>query len=244
MMMRGTIFGTVTLRGTAFGNLYLTEKKGDGRSPTRTRRSYSLLAAQAAVAIENARLYESANQWSRQLESLNEVSEALATEADLSQLFQLAATRLRELLDAPGGDGAGPDIGWVVSNGRGRRRRGRFALLGLKLGRERSKSGRTLARRRGERIDSLLDDPEVDQTAPRLVEATSALYVPLIVRGRGVGVIVAYDKQGVDHRFSDSDMRIGLAFANRAALALDLSERVGREAVRALVSGQEQNGCV
>ena len=50
----------------------------------------------------------------------------------------------------------------------------------------------------------------------------------------------SYDKQGVDHRFSDADMRIALAFANRAALALDLSERVGREAVRALVNGQEQ----
>ena len=34
---------------------------------------------QAAVAIENARLYESATRWSRQLESLNEVGNALAT---------------------------------------------------------------------------------------------------------------------------------------------------------------------
>ena len=59
-----------------------------------------LLAAQAAVAIENARLYESSRQWSRQLESLNEVSEALASEAELSQLLELAASRLRELLDA------------------------------------------------------------------------------------------------------------------------------------------------
>ena len=31
----------------------------------------TLLAAQAAVAIENARLYESATSWSQQLESLN-----------------------------------------------------------------------------------------------------------------------------------------------------------------------------
>ena len=42
------------------------------------------------------------------------------------------------------------------------------------------KSGRTLERKRSERIDSLLDDPEVDQTAPRLVDASSALYVPLV----------------------------------------------------------------
>jgi signal transduction histidine kinase len=52
-------------------------------------------------------------------------------------------------------------------------------------------------------------------------------------------VIVALDKQRTDHRFSDADMRLAQAFANRAALAIDLSERVGREAVRALLDGQE-----
>ena len=230
----------VTLRGTAFGNLYLTEKAEGGEFTFEDEEIVRLLAAQAAVAIENARLYESASQWSRQLESLNEVSEALATEAELSHLFQLAATRLRELLSArvvmvqiPTPDRSS----LVVEAAVGERA---SQLVGLKLGRERSKSGRTLMRRRGERIDSLIDDPEVDQTAPRLVEATSALYVPLIVRERGAGVIVAYDKEGSDHRFSDADMRVAQAFANRAALALDLSERVGREAVRALVNGQER----
>jgi signal transduction histidine kinase len=52
-------------------------------------------------------------------------------------------------------------------------------------------------------------------------------------------VIVAYDKRGPDPRFSDADMRLTQAFANRAALAVDLSERVGREAVRGLLEGQE-----
>lgn len=230
----------VSLRGTAFGNLYLTEKAGSAAFSDEDEEIVKLLAAQAAVAIENARLYESSRRWSRQLESLNEVSEALATETELAQLFQLAATRLRELLDArvvmvqiPTPDGVSITVEAAAGEDATR-------LVGLKLELERSKSGRTLARRRSERIDSLIDDPEVDQTAPRLVSATSALYVPLIVRDRAVGVIVAYDKQGFDRRFSDADMRIAQAFANRAALALDLSERVRREAVRALVDGQEQ----
>jgi GAF domain-containing protein len=42
----------------------------------------TLLAAQAAVAIENARLYESATGWSARLESLIELGDALATETD------------------------------------------------------------------------------------------------------------------------------------------------------------------
>ena len=229
----------ILLRGTAFGNLYLTEKEGGGEFTDEDEEIVRLLAAQAAVAIENARLYESARQWSRQLESLNEVSEALVTEAELSQLLDLAASRLRELLGArvvlielPTPDG----VSLAVEAASGEHAADR---LGLRIERERSKAGRTFARRRSERIDSLIDDPEVDQTVPRLIDATAALYVPLLVRDRAVGVVVVYDKEGVDPRFSDADMRVAQAFANRAALALDLSERVGREAVRALLEGQE-----
>ena len=60
----------------------------------------SLLSAQAAVAIENARLYESATAWSRQLESMQEISEALVGELDLPRLLQLVVERMRELIDA------------------------------------------------------------------------------------------------------------------------------------------------
>ena len=61
------------LRGVAYGNLYLTEKEGGGDFDDDDEELVTLLAAQAAVAIENARLYESATSWSQQLESLNEV---------------------------------------------------------------------------------------------------------------------------------------------------------------------------
>ncbi len=239
----GSFLGVpIMLRGTAFGNLYLTEKEGGQEFSEQDEEIVRLLAAQAAVAVENARLYESSRQWSRQLESLNEVSEALASEAQLSQLFELAASRLRELLDArvvlielPTPDG----LSLTVEAASGE---SASQLLGLKLARQSSKAGRppnTSEGFRPERIDSLIDDPEVDQTVPRLVEATSALYVPLIVRDRAVGVVVVYDKCGPEPRFSDADMRVAEAFANRAALALELSERVGRETVRALLQGQE-----
>ena len=65
------------LRGVAYGNLYLTEKEG-GDFEQEDEELVSLLSAQAAVAIENARLYESATAWSRQLESLQEIGTALA----------------------------------------------------------------------------------------------------------------------------------------------------------------------
>jgi hypothetical protein len=59
-----------------------------------------LLAAQAAVAIENARLYESSTRWLRQFETLNEIGNALASQIELEPLLGLVARRLRELIDA------------------------------------------------------------------------------------------------------------------------------------------------
>ncbi len=73
------------LRGVAYGNLYLTEKQGGEDFTDEDEELVTLLAGQAAVAIENARLYEASTRWSRQLQSLNEVGNALATETDLEQ---------------------------------------------------------------------------------------------------------------------------------------------------------------
>src|SRR5207244_4269827 len=98
--MRSFLGVPVMLRGVAYGNLYLTEKAGGEDFSQDDEELVTLLAAQAAVAIENARLYESATQWSRQLESLIEVGNALATETDLERILDLVGRRLRELLDA------------------------------------------------------------------------------------------------------------------------------------------------
>jgi signal transduction histidine kinase len=229
----------IVLRGSTFGNLYLTEKRGDAEFTELDEEIVRLLAAQAAVAIENARLYEASRRWSRQLESLNEVSELLVAQADVSELFRLAADRFRELVAAqavlielPTPDG----LGLVVESVSGENVE---TLLGMRHSLHGSKAGRTFARNRAERIDSLIDDPEADQATPRLLDATTALYVPLSVHGRAVGVMAAYDKLGDEHRFTDVDLRLAEAFANRAAVAVELSERVGREAVRALLQGQE-----
>ena len=47
-----------------------------------------------------------------------------------------------------------------------------------------SKAGRVLERGRSERVDSVLDDPEIDQQVARRLGVHSALYVPLLVRGQ------------------------------------------------------------
>jgi signal transduction histidine kinase len=109
----------------------------------------------------------------------------------------------------------------------------------LTFGRRGSKAGRVLERRRSERLDSVLEDPEVDQAATRVFGATTGLFVPLLARDEAIGVVIAHDKLGADPRFGDADLRLAEQFAARAAIAVDLSRRVARDSLRRVVAGQE-----
>jgi len=236
--MRTFLGVPILLRGVAYGNLYLTEKAGGALFTEEDEELTMLLASQAAVAVENARLYESATRWLRQLESLNEIADALVSEMELPRLLDLVATRLRELVRArlvvialPLPDG---DLVMRAAAGEGA-----GDLPGTPLAREASKLGRVLDRRRSERVDSVIEDVEVDQETARRIGARTGLYVPLLLRDRAIGVISAHDKEGADPRFSDEDVRLAETFAARVAVAVDLSERVARDALRRVVAAQE-----
>src|SRR6266545_2831515 len=60
--MRSFLGAPVTARGQVFGNIYLTEKQGAAEFDAEDERALVLLAAQAGVAIENAHLYEEADE--------------------------------------------------------------------------------------------------------------------------------------------------------------------------------------
>ena len=165
-------------------------------SPTRTRSSSTLLAGQAAVAIENARLYEASTRWSRQLESLNEVGNALATETDLDRLLDLVARRCASCSSArlvavllPAGAGraavrrgagegaaepARPDACAQRVEERPRARAG--AQRAGRLGARRPRGGPARSTRR--------------------LGARTGLWVPLVARGRAIGVLDVHDKLG------------------------------------------------
>jgi signal transduction histidine kinase len=236
--MRSFLGVPVMLRGVAYGNLYLTEKEGGEDFTDEDQELVTMLAAQAAVAIENARLYESATQWSRQLESLIEVGNALARETELDRILDLVARRLLDLLEArlvtvllP----AGPDeLRFAAAAGEGSEE-----LVGTTMSSSGSKSGRVLERRRSERVDSVLEDPEVNREITRRLAARSGLWVPLVAREHAIGVIGVYDKLGANPRFSDGDLRLAETFGSRAAVAVDLSQRVARDALRRVVAAQE-----
>jgi signal transduction histidine kinase len=235
--MRTFVGVPILLRGVAYGNLYLTEKANGADFTDADEEVLTLLASQAAVAIENARLYESATAWSRQLESLNEIGEALVSELELGPLLGLVVQRLRELIDArivaialPVGDQMRIEAaaGEVDPD-----------FEGSTYPRMTSKSGRVLDRGGSERVDSLVEDPEAHQDIARRLGVSSGLYVPLVARGEPIGVLIAHDKVGSDPMFSSADLRLAEQFGVRAANAVSVSRRVARDALSRVVAGQE-----
>ena len=236
--MRTFLGVPILLRGVAYGNLYLSEKESGEDFTSEDEELVMLLAAQAAVAIENARLYESATHWLAQLESLTEIGNAMAGETELQPLLQLIGERLAPLIDAelvviaiPVGGG---DLRVEAAAGPAAEE-----LVGTMLARNGSKSGRVLERRRSERVDSTLEDVEVDQELARRIGLRSGLFVPMIVADRPIGVIAAHNKLGPDPRFTEEDLRLTETFGARAAVAVDLADRVARDALRRVVEGQE-----
>ena len=234
--MRSFLGVPIVLRGVAYGNLYLTEKAGGADFTAADEELTQLLAAQAAVAIENARLYESSTRWLRQLETLNEIGNALASEVELEPLLSLVAKRMQELVEArivlialPDGDG-----GLAVAAAAGGDH-----LVGMRLETGSTKIGRVLERGSIERVDAVVDDPEVDQRVARELGITSAMYLPLTVRGKPLGVVAVHDRLRADARFAEDDIRLAESLVARAAIAVDLSERVSRDALRRVVDADE-----
>lgn len=236
--MRAFLGVPILLRRVVYGNLYLADKLDGSEFTEEDEELIQLLAAQAAVAVENARLHESSARWLHHLESVNEIGAALASQTQLEPLLSIVAARLRGLVEARLVLVALPDTAdsLRVTAADGDRAE---AIFGTRLTLAGSKVGHVLERGRSERVDSLADDPEVDRAAIGEISATTALYVPLIVEGKAIGVIAAHDKLGEDPRFDDEDVHLAESLAKRAAIGVDLSRRVSRDAMRRVVDAQE-----
>jgi signal transduction histidine kinase len=69
--MRSFLGAPVVSRGTVFGNIYLTEKRNAPEFTSDDEATLIVLASQAGIAIENARLYEEIQRQQRELQRLS-----------------------------------------------------------------------------------------------------------------------------------------------------------------------------
>jgi len=97
----GSFLGVpVRVRGRVFGNLYLTDKRNGDHFTASDEHTVSALAAAAAVAIENARLFEFTRLRGLWLDGITRIDNAVLTGATTDELLALIASTARSLTSA------------------------------------------------------------------------------------------------------------------------------------------------
>ena len=232
----------ILVRGEPYGNLYLTDKQG-GDFGEDDEEALVVLADWAAVAIENARSYSDVEERRADLERAvmtlevsNEIARALAGETDLDRILELIVKRARALTHAKstlvllerGGD-------LVVSAVAGELG---ATLLGERLPVEGTVAGQVLRSGSPERLadaQGRLRFALADRT-----DAQSGLFVPMVLRGRAIGVLAAFDRLRDGPEFSPADERLLNGFAASAAAAVATAQTAGAETMRRSIEAQEQ----
>jgi signal transduction histidine kinase len=213
----------IRIRDRVFGNLYLTEKRGGGTFTVEDEEVVVALAAAAGVVIENARLFEDTTLRRRWLEAAAEVSSALLTDASGSAALTLVATRAREV---PGADTAAVLVPAVDD------RLQVVAVAGLPeddlVGTYLETPGTHLEA--GAAAAVVLAGVTDDRLAPLELlggPAGSMVLVPLRTSVARYGVLVVGWSPSAEQAFLDTDVRLIEAYADQAALAMQVAQ--GRE---------------
>lgn len=243
--MRSFLGVPILIRDQAWGNLYLTEK-ADGREFTKVDEDAAVILAQfAATAIENARLYQRAETGRQEfaravrgLEAARTISDAIGAEADLETILDLIVKRGRALvgarsvlifLTAPEGD----RVTLVAGTGTTGDRRG--AVLDVTG----TNTGRALAEGIPLRVDNVRDALQGVREHLGIADVRTALIMPMIHRGHGIGVLAALDRGLEQLPFTDADEELMQTFASSAANAVAISRSVEADRLAATIDAAE-----
>ena len=231
--MRSFLGVPVMTGGKVFGNLYLTEKQGASEFTEEDEQAVVLLAAQAGVAVDNARLYEDARLRERRLEATREITEAILTGAEPPEVLGLIARRARELMNADLATIAVPadDPGQLVLVAA----EGKMAeeLLGMRFPLAGSVSGDVISSGQPAVIETMT---ELDGPAQPMLRAGGigpAMFVPLSAEGRPFGTLGVGSEERRDP-FEQDDLGVIQTFAAQASVALEYA-RARRELDRLMV---------
>jgi signal transduction histidine kinase len=240
--MRSFLGVPILIRGEAWGNLYLTEKK-EGEFDAEDEESAVVLAAWASIAIENARLHRTNEQRRLELErslhalrATTEIAQAVGGETDLARVLELIAKRSRALVEARGlaillQDGAGLRVAAMAGDLPAE-------VSGARVRTGGSIAGAVLAAGRAQRVHDLSSSLPF-ALADFGVEATAGLFVPLRFRGANVGVLEAFDRiDGPEFRLEDESLLA--AAAASAATAVATAQTVERERMRRSLQTAEE----
>lgn len=222
--MRSFLGVPVQIRGEIFGRLYLTEKNNGQEFTPDDEVIVRALAGAAGIAVENARLYDSARQRQHWLQAIGEVTARLLAGVDSQEALQLIATRAAELIGADHALIALPpdfvdeesvrSLQITVSVGPNG-----DALLGRTIPVGQSTSGAAFSDRMPRTVEKL----RFDFTSGTAVVFGPALVLPLRGRETTSGVLLLV-RADTGTAFDSDQLEVAASFADQAALALEQAE--------------------
>ena len=234
----------IEIRNRAYGNLYLTEKRG-GPFDEQDEQAAIVLAQWAAIAIDNARLFTSARERGDQLaravtrlEATAEIAQAVGGETRLDRVLETIVKRARALVEAR--------ALVVLLEERGNLTVA--AAAGELEPAEREPSlpvdgaawRRVMLERATERVDDIGSRLGISLSELG-ISATAALLVPLVFRGRSIGVLGAFDRAGAQGpTFDDEDEALLRSFAASAAMAVVTAQSMSEARMRASIQASER----
>ena len=233
----------ITIRGQAYGNLYLTEKEA-GEFDAADEETAVILADWAAVAIENARLFQDAERRRQELEravqeleAMTAITLALGGETELDRVLELIVKRGRALVSAramiilldEGGELAITAVAGDVPPD----------IDGVHIPIAQSVAGEVMKSRRPQRLSDMTTRLRF-RLAEFGVKARTGLIVPLVFRGRALGVLEAFDHIGGTQEFGPEAERLMMSFAASAATAVATAQAVAADRARQSINASER----
>ncbi|HVS66930.1 MAG TPA: GAF domain-containing protein [Mycobacteriales bacterium] len=216
--MRTFLGVPISVRGEAFGNLYLTEKRGGGDFTAEDEQIVLALASAAGLAVQNARLYEHSRQREQWLEAASAVTVGLLSGESQSEVFSQITTAARQISDAdvallelPLADGT---MRIAAIDGHGADELRDAVVDKPQIAVEAMTSGTPIA------VADARDDPRVSKQL-RDGGLGPLLFVPLGAADESLGTLIV-GRLGGRIPFGEDVLHLVESFAGQAAIALRL----------------------
>ena len=209
----------ISVRGEAFGNLYLTEKRGGGEFTDADEQVVMALASAAGLAVQNARLYEQAQLRQQWLEAASGIQTRLLGGTTPHEVLPDLVASARQLADAdvaflalPVGDGT---LRVEAADGEGADKLRDGIIIEESLAVTVMREGTPTA------VVDARTDPRIWPGLLETVGVGPALYFPLGTAERALGTLVVA-RIGDKPAFGEETLRLVDTFAGQAAIALRL----------------------
>jgi signal transduction histidine kinase len=203
-------------RAGLWGNLCVGEKQSADGFDDDDLDALVVLAGWAAMAIDRDMRQHELDRALRTRRTAMEIATAIGSDTGLSHILELIVGRARELVAADG------LLIWLrhgdqlrVAAVAGNADVPDHSAVPLAA----STAGEALLTGRSVRVENA-QEMQISPAEFGMSQASSALLVPLVHRGRGLGVLVAFDHHGATASFDADDERALEAFAASAATAV------------------------